>query len=72
MADHDEEMDALRTSQFQELLDDNWSHGVQSAVDCALLGRYYERIADHAVLMGSRVIYIVTGLHPEGDNWTIA
>ena len=72
MADHDEEMDQLRTHQFSVLLDDSWSHGVQAAVDCALLGRYYERIADHAVLMGSRVIYIVTGLHPEGENWTIA
>lgn len=72
MADDDEEVDALRTHQFRVLLDDSWSHGVEAAVDCALLGRYYERIADHAVLMGSRVIYIVTGLHPEGENWTIA
>ncbi|WP_040158585.1 phosphate signaling complex protein PhoU [Nigerium massiliense] len=72
MADHDEEIDELRTLQFRELLNDTWQHGVEAAVDCALLGRYYERIADHAVLMGSRVIYIVTGLHPEGENWTIA
>ncbi|MBB1494930.1 phosphate signaling complex protein PhoU [Propioniciclava sp. MC1595] len=72
MADHDEEVDELRSHQFRILLDDAWSHGVEAAVDCALLGRYYERIADHAVLMGSRVIYIVTGLHPEGENWTIA
>lgn len=72
MADHDEEVDELRTLQFRRLLDDSWPHGVEAAVDCALLGRYYERIADHAVLLGSRVIYIVTGLHPEGENWTIA
>ncbi len=72
MADHDEEVDQLRTLQFSTLLDDEWAHGVQAAVDCALLGRYFERIADHAVLMGSRVIYLVTGLHPEGENWTIA
>ncbi len=72
MADHDEEVDDLRAQQFRDLLDDSWPHGVEAAVDCALLGRYYERIADHAVLMGSRVIYIVTGLHPEGDNWTIS
>ncbi|MDO5534319.1 MAG: phosphate signaling complex protein PhoU [Propionibacteriaceae bacterium] len=72
MADHDEEVDDLRTHQFRVLLDDSWSHGVEAAVDCALLGRYYERIADHSVLMGSRVIYIVTGLHPDGENWTIA
>ncbi|MFV0375500.1 phosphate signaling complex protein PhoU [Microbacterium sp.] len=72
MADDDEEMDDLRASQFKSLQDDQWTYGIQSAVDCALLGRYYERIADHAVLMGSRVIYIVTGMQPEGENWTIA
>ena len=72
MADNDEEMDRLRTSQFHVLLDGDWSHGVEAAVDCALLGRYYERIADHAVLMGSRVIYLVTGIHPEAENRTIA
>ncbi len=72
MADHDEEVDELRTLQFRRLLDDSWPHGVEAAVDCALLGRYYERIADHAVLLGSRVIYVVTGLLPEGENWTIS
>lgn len=72
MADHDEEADDLRAMQFRQVLADDWPYGVEAAVDVALLGRYYERIADHAVLMGSRVIYLVTGLHPEGENWTIA
>ena len=72
MADHDQEADELRSMQFRQILADDWQYGVEAAVDVALLGRYYERIADHAVLMGSRVIYIVTGLHPEGENWTIA
>ena len=72
MADDDEEVDNLRTHQFRLLLDENWDHGVEAAVDCALLGRYYERIADHAVLMASRVIYVVTGLLPEGENWPSA
>jgi phosphate transport system protein len=30
-------------------------------VDIALLGRYYERIADHAVSLARRVVYLVTG-----------
>lgn len=72
MADHDEEADDLRSMQFRQILADNWAHGVEAAVDVALLGRYYERICDHAVIMGSRVIYIVTGLHPEGENWSFA
>jgi phosphate transport system protein len=45
---------------------------VEAAVDVALLGRYYERIADHAVIMASRVIYVITGLLPEGENWPVA
>src|SRR5215213_7277984 len=46
LRDRDEEMDELRRSQFRVLLSDDWSHGVEAAVDVALLGRYYERIAD--------------------------
>ena len=60
----DEEMDQLRRTSFAELLGDEWSHGVEAAVDIALLGRYYERIADHAVSVANRVIFVVTGHHP--------
>ncbi len=61
----DEEMDQLRRTSFTELLSDDWSHGVEAAVDIALLGRYYERIADHAVSVANRVIFVVTGHKPE-------
>jgi phosphate transport system protein len=60
----DEEMDQLRRSSFTQLLGDDWRHGVESAVDIALLGRYYERIADHAVSVANRVIFVVTGELP--------
>ena len=50
----------------------NWPYSIEAAVDVALLGRYYERIADHAVIMASRVIYVITGTAPSGDNWSIA
>ena len=69
LADEDEEMDKLRRDQFKVLLGDGWQHGVEKAVDAALLGRYYERIADHAVALGRRIIYIITGQAPEGENW---
>ena len=72
LAESDEEMDELRKSQFRVLLSKDWPYTVEAAVDVALLGRYYERIADHAVLMASRVIYVVTGLLPEGENWPVA
>jgi phosphate transport system protein len=60
----DEEMDQLRRSSFTQLLSDDWQDGVESAVDIALLGRYYERIADHAVSVANRVVFVVTGQFP--------
>lgn len=38
---------------------------VQAAVQLALVGRYYERMGDHAVNIGERVQYMVTGWLPE-------
>lgn len=61
----DEEMDKLRRSSFRELLGSEWKHGVEPAVDIALLGRYYERIADHAVSIARRVVFLVTGEQPK-------
>jgi phosphate transport system protein len=61
LEEDDEEMDQLRRSSFRLMLDDSWPHGVEPAVDIALLGRYYERIADHAVSLARRVVYLVTG-----------
>jgi len=66
LEEKDEEMDQLRRSSFRLMLDDSWTHGVEPAVDIALLGRYYERIADHAVSLGRRVVYLVTG-----ENFTM-
>ena len=58
-------MDRLRRNSFRELLGSDWKHGVEPAVDIALLGRYYERIADHAVSIARRVVFLVTGEHPQ-------
>ncbi|MGV1007124.1 MAG: phosphate signaling complex protein PhoU [Dermatophilaceae bacterium] len=35
----------------------------ETAVDLTLLGRYYERFADHAVSVARRVVYLVTGVY---------
>lgn len=60
----DEEIDKLRRNSFRELLGSGWTYGVEPAVDVALLGRYYERIADHAVSIAERVVFLVTGEGP--------
>jgi phosphate transport system protein len=63
----DEAMDDLHRHLFTLLMDRDWKYGVAAAVDVTLLGRYYERFADHAVEIGRRVIFLVTGVLP-GDE----
>ncbi|HEX6871622.1 MAG TPA: phosphate signaling complex protein PhoU [Micromonosporaceae bacterium] len=57
----DDAMDELHKGLFVVLLGAAWRHGVESAIDGALLGRFYERFADHAVNAGHRMIFLVTG-----------
>jgi phosphate transport system protein len=60
LAQVDDEVDTLRRRIFQILFSEDWSHGVEPAVDAALIGRYYERFADHAVAI-ARQITVITG-----------
>jgi phosphate transport system protein len=57
----DDAMDDLHRDLFALLLADDWPYGVETAIDGTLLGRFYERYADHAVNAGRRVVYLVTG-----------
>jgi phosphate transport system protein len=57
----DDEIDELQKQLFGLMLGTAWRHGVEPAVDGALLGRWYERYADHAVNAGKHVVYFVTG-----------
>ena len=59
----DDEMDKLHRDLISILLDDNWQHGIETAIDMTLLGRYYERCADHAVSIVRRVYFLVTGTY---------
>ena len=69
--EQDDEMDELHRQLFTVLMDREWKHGVPAAVDAALLGRFYERFADHAVEVGRRVVFQVTGnLPPEQEVGT--
>ena len=57
----DDAMDELHKGLFVVLLGAAWRHGVEAAIDGALLGRYYERYADHAVNAGHHMYFFVTG-----------
>jgi phosphate transport system protein len=57
----DDAMDQLHQQLFGVLMDTEWKHGVEAAVDVTLLGRFYERFADHAVAIGRRVVFEATG-----------
>ena len=57
----DDEMDERHRKLISALVEPSWPHGVETAIDLTLLGRYYERYADHAVSVSRRVIFLVTG-----------
>ena len=64
----DDEMDRLHRKLFATLLDKSWSHDIETAIDMTLLGRYYERCADHAVSVARRVYFLVTGEYSKKSN----
>jgi phosphate transport system protein len=64
--DMDDRLDQLHKDYIQAILELHADvRDVQVAVQLALVGRYYERIGDHAVNIGERVQYMVTGWLPE-------
>jgi phosphate transport system protein len=68
----DDAMDDLHRHLFSVLMDRHWKHGVAAAVDVTLLGRFYERFADHAVVVARRVIFQATGKHPHDEHLSTA
>jgi phosphate transport system protein len=65
--DMDDELDRLQVELIQGIFE---SHAegrldLPVAVQMALVARFYERIGDHAVNVGERVRYLVTGALPE-------
>ena len=66
LSDMDDAMDELTKSLFRYILSlapaDEAT--VQQAVQIALVGRHFERIADHAVTIAERVVFMATGEYP--------
>ncbi|MBS9532416.1 phosphate signaling complex protein PhoU [Mycobacterium sp. M1] len=66
--EEDDAMDDLHRHLFSVMMDKEWRHGVAAAVDVTLLGRFYERFADHAVEVARRVIFQATGKFPDENT----
>ncbi|EIF00994.1 phosphate signaling complex protein PhoU [Saccharomonospora glauca] len=60
----DDQVDDIHRHLFSVIMDKNWEHGVATAVDVTLLGRFYERYADHAVSVARRMVFVATGRMP--------
>ncbi len=56
-----DEVDALLRQLFHSLFAENWAHGMEPAVCAALVSRYYELFADHAVAAARQVGCLATG-----------
>ncbi|MGH8973636.1 MAG: phosphate signaling complex protein PhoU [Acidimicrobiia bacterium] len=71
LPDMDDVMDELQKDLFRAIFatGEEGEAGLHRAVQVALVGRYYERIADHAVNVGQRVAYMVTGELPTGEGF---
>ena len=61
----DDAVDAMHRHVFEVLFGDDWADGIPAAVDAALLARFHERYADHAVVLARHVVYAVTGAAPD-------
>jgi phosphate transport system protein len=61
LEDEDDAMDRLHRALYGALLHDHADFPVETAIDVTLIGRYYERYADHAVSVARRIVFLVTG-----------
>ena len=70
LADMDDVMDDLQKALFRTIFSGGApdESALQRAVQVALVGRYYERIADHAVNVGERARFMVTGAWRQGET----
>jgi phosphate transport system protein len=59
--EEDDAVDQLHRQLFSALLQDDTGYPVETAIDVTLIGRYYERYADHAVSVARRLVFLVTG-----------
>ena len=63
----DDKLDALHQKTFDLMLSDEWQGTKQQLIDLVLLGRYMERLGDHAVSAARPVVFIVSGFDPSKE-----
>ncbi len=57
----DDGLDELHAQLIERLVELKGEDSLAPAIRLAMVGRYFERIGDHAVNLGERVRYFVTG-----------
>jgi len=67
----DDTIDDLHASLLSSLLSGKTDYGVEKVIDLALVGRYYERLADHATAVSTAVTYLVTGVHADPEDYAV-
>ncbi|KFI68393.1 phosphate signaling complex protein PhoU [Bifidobacterium magnum] len=60
----DDKLDELHLKTMRMAQSDDWQVTHQQIMDVVLIGRFMERLGDHAVSASRRVIYIVSGFDP--------
>lgn len=65
MNEIDDNVDEVHQTLLRDLTSQDWPGTNRTAVDMALVGRFYERYADHCVNVAARIVFLVTGLTPE-------
>ncbi|HUR51200.1 MAG TPA: phosphate signaling complex protein PhoU [Mycobacteriales bacterium] len=65
----DDTIDDLHAHLLQTLLSSKHDFSSEVTIDLALVGRYYERLADHATSISNAVTYLVTGEHNDPESY---
>lgn len=63
----DDKLDALHKKSFELVQSDDWNGTNQQLIDVVLIGRFMERLGDHAVSAARRVVFIVSGFDPSKE-----
>lgn len=63
----DDKLDDLHKQMFTLVQSNDWNSTKEQLIDVVLLGRFLERLGDHAVSASRRVVFIVSGFDPSKE-----